>query len=140
MKKHILNFSAVFALLMLLSVSGYGMASRVISGFNKNWTFHLGEIPEAFSPGYKDNSWRKLNLPHDWAIEGEFSKDNPSGCGGGALPGGVGWYRKTFTLDPINKGKKYLLILMVYIWMPKCGLTVLRWENVLMVTSLSGMT
>lgn len=106
MKKHILNFSAVFALLMLLSVSGYGMTSRVISDFNKNWTFHLGEIPEAFSPGYKDNSWRKLNLPHDWAIEGEFSKDNPSGCGGGALPGGVGWYRKTFALDPVNKGKK----------------------------------
>lgn len=44
---------------------------------------------------YNDADWRKLNLPHDWAIEGEFSKDNPSGTGGGALPGGIGWYRKT---------------------------------------------
>lgn len=106
MKKHNLIFPAVFALLMLLSASGYGMTSRVISNFNRNWTFHLGDVPEAFSPGFKDSSWRNLNLPHDWAIEGEFSKDNPSGCGGGALPGGVGWYRKSFTVPPQEKGKK----------------------------------
>jgi len=106
MKKHNLILTAVSALLMLLPVSGYGITSRVISDFNKGWTFHLGDVSEAFSPGFKDNSWRSLNLPHDWAIEGEFSKDNPSGCGGGALPGGVGWYRKSFTIQPQDKGKK----------------------------------
>lgn len=46
-------------------------------------------------------------MPHDWAIEGEFSKDNPSGTGGGALPGGIGWYRKTFTADKADEGKRY---------------------------------
>ena len=48
------------------------------------------------SPGFDDSSWRSLHLPHDWAIEGEFSSDAPSGTGSGALPGGIGWYRKHF--------------------------------------------
>ncbi len=45
------------------------------------------------------------NLPHDWSIEGEFNKDNPAGVGGGALPGGIGWYRKTFTLPDADSAK-----------------------------------
>ena len=49
------------------------------------------------APGFDDSSWRSLHLPHDWAIEGEFSQDAPSGTGSGALPGGIGWYRKHFT-------------------------------------------
>src|SRR5690606_7887869 len=35
---------------------------------------------------------------HDWSIEGEFSEDNPAKPEGGALPTGMGWYRKTFTV------------------------------------------
>lgn len=68
------------------------------AGFNDGWRFHLGEVAGAEAPGYDDSGWRKLDLPHDWAIEGDFSKDNPSGTGGGALPGGIGWYRKSFDL------------------------------------------
>ena len=44
------------------------------------------------------SSWRRLNLPHDWSIEGNFSSENPSGPGGGALPGGIAWYRKSFNV------------------------------------------
>lgn len=54
------------------------------------------------TPDYADADWRALNVPHDWAIEGEFSKDNPSGTCGGALPGGIGWYRKHFTLASLG--------------------------------------
>ena len=39
--------------------------------------------------GYDDSSWRKLDVPHDWAAEGDFSSSNKSGAGGGALPGGI---------------------------------------------------
>ena len=39
--------------------------------------FRLGDDTAAARPDYNDADWRKLNLPHDWAIEGEFSKDNP---------------------------------------------------------------
>ena len=45
-----------------------------------------------------DDGWRSLNLPHDWAVEGDFNAGNPSGAGGGALPGGIGWYKKRFTV------------------------------------------
>ncbi len=54
---------------------------------------------------YDDSKWRELNLPHDWSIEGEFSDTNSSGAGGGALPTGIGWYRKSFTIDKSEKEK-----------------------------------
>ncbi len=50
-------------------------------------------------------SGESLDLPHDWSIEGEFSKDNPATPGGGALPGGIGWYRKAFNIPESSKGK-----------------------------------
>ncbi|MDE6269527.1 MAG: DUF4982 domain-containing protein [Muribaculaceae bacterium] len=74
--------------------------------FNKDWRFHLGEVADAQSPDFNDSGWRILDLPHDWAIEGDFSKDNPSGTGGGALPGGIGWYRKAFDLTPADLKKQ----------------------------------
>ena len=66
--------------------------------FNQDWQFQVGETTD-------DSKWRQLNLPHDWSIEGEFSEKAPAGTGGGALPGGIGWYRKTFTIDAALKGK-----------------------------------
>jgi beta-galactosidase len=50
-----------------------------------------------------------LDLPHDWSIEGEFSDKNPATPGGGALPGGLGWYRKTFTLARANQDQSVLI-------------------------------
>ena len=44
-------------------------------------------------------------IPHDWAIEGDFYAGNPSGAGGGALPGGIGWYRKHFRIEELKNGK-----------------------------------
>src|SRR5215204_718903 len=73
--------------------------------FNQNWRFNLGDVSNAQDAGFDDSQWRQLNLPHDWSIEGEFSEKAPSGTGGGALPGGLGWYRKTFTIPATAKGK-----------------------------------
>lgn len=64
--------------------------------FNNDWQFSLN-----------GSAKRALTLPHDWAIEGDFSKDNPSGTGGGALPGGLGIYTKTFVADKSDKGKQW---------------------------------
>lgn len=58
---------------------------------------------------YADGHWRRLNLPHDWAIEGDFSPSNPSGASGGALPGGIGWYRKHFSLSPDEKFDRFTI-------------------------------
>lgn len=57
------------------------------------------------SDKYDDSDWRTIILPHDWAIEGDFNKFNPSTTNGGALPGGIGWYRKSFIADRSLKGK-----------------------------------
>ena len=82
-----------------------GLRERL--SFNDDWCFSLGDDSLASQLDYADSGWRVLNLPHDWAIEGNFSKDNPSGTGGGALPGGIGWYRKTFTPKNADKEKHF---------------------------------
>ena len=82
-----------------------GLRERL--SFNDDWCFSLGDDSLASQLDYADSGWRVLNLPHDWAIEGDFSKDNPSGTGGGALPGGIGWYRKTFTPKNADKEKHF---------------------------------
>lgn len=74
--------------------------------FTDGWAFRLGDDAAAANPDYNDSDWRRLNLPHDWAVEGDFDRKNPSGTGGGALPGGIGWYRKTFTADKADEGKR----------------------------------
>ena len=53
--------------------------------------FILADSSGMQKTAYPDGHWRSLNLPHDWAIEGDFSPSNPSGASGGALPGGIGW-------------------------------------------------
>lgn len=80
--------------------------SRRIIEFNGGWRFNLGDVEAAQTETFDDSGWRQLNLPHDWAIEGSFSEANPAGAGGGALPGGIGWYRKHFTVDQLKPGQR----------------------------------
>jgi beta-galactosidase len=83
----------------------FSLNPRKTENFGKNWKFNLGDIPNGQESGLDDSQWRTLNLPHDWSIEGTFSKDHPASPGGGALPGGIGWYRKTFNLPNSEKGR-----------------------------------
>jgi beta-galactosidase len=71
--------------------------------FNFDWKFQKGDFKKAANPRYDDTGWRKLNLPHDWSIEGPYSQNYASGTG--YLPGGIGWYRKSFQLKASLKGK-----------------------------------
>ncbi len=82
---------------------------RTIKDFDAGWSFNLGDIANGESIDLNETKWRKLNLPHDWSVEGKFSEDNPTTVDGGALPGGIGWYRKTFTVPKDAENK------MVYI-------------------------
>ena len=72
-----------------------------------NWLFHLGEAPDAFAMAYDDRAWRRVTLPHDWAVEHPFDLSWASGTG--YLPGGTGWYRKHFTLTEEEAGKQIRL-------------------------------
>ena len=89
----------LFFLSVALVAIALSMQARQRDNFDKGWLFILGDSAQMATPTYNDNHWRKLCLPHDWAIEGDFYAGNPSGAGGGALPGGIGWYRKHFLLD-----------------------------------------
>lgn len=79
---------------------------RQITDFTENWKFTLADPQEAYLPEFEDKDWRVLNLPHDWSIEADFSLSNAATPGGGALPGGVGWYRKEFVVNQSDKSKK----------------------------------
>ena len=60
---------------------------------------------ESFFPA----DWKEVNLPHDWAIEGDFVEDNTLGSqpgGSGYLPTGIGFYRKEFEIPEGDKGRK----------------------------------
>lgn len=90
---------AIFLAIAALAVSGCtGKNPRTVEDFNFDWKFSLVENmdPAPAAPQFDDSGWRALHLPHDWSVEGEFSAENPSTPGGGALPGGIGWYRKVF--------------------------------------------
>ncbi|MEJ2217798.1 MAG: beta-galactosidase GalB [Gemmatimonadota bacterium] len=82
---------------------------RTTTNFDAGWRFHLGDVPAAKNAAFDDSGWRTLNLPHDWSIEGPFSKDNPAGAAGGALPGGIGWYRKTFNVRTTERGRLFFI-------------------------------
>ena len=77
--------------------------------FNAGWKFNLGDVSGAQATTFNDSSWRSLDLPHDWSIELAFNSSSPAGSGGGFLDGGVGWYRKTFTVDQASSGQRILL-------------------------------
>ena len=100
----------LFILSVALVAIALSMQARQRDNFDKGWLFILGDSAQMATPTYNDNHWRKLCLPHDWAIEGDFYAGNPSGAGGGALPGGIGWYRKHFLLDcEAEPGGRYFI-------------------------------
>ena len=92
------------ALLVLLAPCPGAAQLRTLS-FDRGWHFHLGDLVGAQEVAFDDSGWRTLDVPHDWSIEGEFSDTNPAGVAGGALPGGVGWYRKTFSVAAADTGR-----------------------------------
>jgi beta-galactosidase len=104
-KKAVRLFCLPFALVMC-TLTGYSQQARTVTDFDKGWHFHLGDVTGGEKENVNDAGWRMLNLPHDWSIEGKFSKDNPATPEGGALPGGIGWYRKTFTVPSDQKDKR----------------------------------
>ena len=98
----------IFALAILL-LGAQSLSARDRQSFDKDWLFVLADSAGMQNSEYSDGHWRRLNLPHDWAIEGDFSPSNPSGASGGALPGGIGWYRKHFSLSPDEKYDRFTI-------------------------------
>ncbi len=99
------------------------VTKREVLSLDKGWRFHKGDIPfpvikghnetyrhtkagragGAASTNYDDTSWRVLDLPHDWAVEGRV--DSTANLSQGYYHRGFGWYRRKFRLSPEDKGK-----------------------------------
>ena len=69
---------------------------------------NLGENVAYTRQNFDDSAWRQLNLPHDWAIEGDFESELPGETGKRQFAG-IGWYRKHFTVSPADKDKQFYL-------------------------------
>ncbi len=79
---------------------------RSIVPFDAGWLFFQGSATGADQSGFADSSWRTVNVPHDWAIEGPFSQTAASSGRCGYVPSGIGWYRKHFTLPQNLSGRR----------------------------------
>lgn len=107
-----IQFVASLFLLSLLTLNCVSAQTEKKSDFERNqnfdadWKFALGDSPENSSENLDDKNWRKLDLPHDWSIEGKSEKNNPSEGDGGFFPAGTGWYRKIFSVPAQWKNQK----------------------------------
>ena len=80
-------------------------AQREHLSMDPGWRFTLGDPAGAQQPGFDDHTWRRLDLPHDWSIEGTPDEHAPSGGRGGYFPTGLGWYRKAFRMPAGSAGR-----------------------------------
>ena len=119
---NLLLLIAIFMTSFLANLTAETTRERL--SLNSDWRFFLGDIPmpvikghgnsynnakagkawgAAASDNFDDSDWRKLDLPHDWAVEGPFDKG--ANISQGYRPRGLGWYRKYIKLDEADKGK-----------------------------------
>lgn len=94
------------AALSLIHAAQTPAAVRQSLSADFDWRFFLGDPNGAEAPGFQDSSWRAVNLPHDWSIEGKPDPKNATESGSGYFPAGVGWYRKSFAAPASWKGKR----------------------------------
>lgn len=107
--------------------AGAHAATRERLSLDRGWLFHQGDIVQppiigheesygnakAGSAGgaagneYDDSDWRRLDLPHDWAVEGPF--DPKANVAQGYRPRGIGWYRRYLKVDATDRGKHFEL-------------------------------
>ena len=74
------------------------------SDFDANWKFMLSDSVQAQDPTFDDSAWQQVDLPHDYSITQKYSQSNEAESA--YLPGGTGWYRKSFTIDRGLAGKR----------------------------------
>ena len=84
-------------LLALLLIFPLCTMAREVQSLDKGWQFVLSDASIDELPDVE--GWRNVDVPHDWSIEGEFDRSNPTGQGGAYLPAGIGWYKKTIKTD-----------------------------------------
>src|SRR5215212_9774755 len=126
-----------YLLSLILCIPVLAFSQRQQINFDNDWKFQFGHAANAekdfnytiatifsksgaaqgtaINPRFDDSKWRKLNLPHDWAVELPFvNKDNFDLMSHGYKPVGglfpetsIGWYRKHFIVDKKDSGQRF---------------------------------
>lgn len=138
-KNYLILLAIICSLSLLYSPAWSQESSRKKINFDEGWTFHFGNANDpakdfnysianifsktgraggtAIDPKFDDGDWRKLDLPHDWAVElpfKEFDNFDVMAHGykpvGGLFPGtSIGWYRKRFEVNPADSGNRFVI-------------------------------
>lgn len=89
-----------------IRLSFYDGDGQVLN-FDSDWKFHHGEEPSAKEPNFNDAKWKDINLPHDYSLEQPYTPNAEAESG--YKMGGIGWYRKSFSLgESFNNKKVYI--------------------------------
>jgi beta-galactosidase len=103
------KFTMCVFVCLLMGIMSIGMLlaqSRKVVDFNRGWSFRLDSIADYRDSHVAYQDWRQLDLPHDWSIEMPFDSLSAASSGAGYLSGGVGWYKKMFTLSEEESSKR----------------------------------
>ena len=107
--RNLIGLAAVAAVVQCVMGAAVG-GERDVSLAGPGWRFAKDPTCElrAEAVNFDDSGWECVRVPHDWAISGPFDESLPGGSG--KLPWkGVGWYRRTFTLEPGDAGASVFL-------------------------------
>src|SRR5687767_11941328 len=75
---------------------------RIRYTINDAWRYSDGPIERAEESDFRDDSWQRVHLPHTWNAVDAFDKKV-------RYRRGIGWYRRSLTLDPSIEGKRIFL-------------------------------
>ena len=103
MKKYFIMLMLALGVLNLAAQVSFGQPEKI----NLSWKFILADPQGAQNPGFNDNRWQNINVPHDWSVLGHLSPSLASATG--YLPGGIGWYRKHLNIPESRQGEKVYL-------------------------------
>ena len=90
-------------------INTYDGARAGTVSFDLGWKFKLGDVSGAQGATFDDSSWTALDVPHDWSVSLAFNQSSKASFGGGYLDGGIGWYRKSFTLPAQTADQRVFL-------------------------------
>lgn len=137
MTKISIHHSAKFAFLLLFILVGFQCNSQKKINLDEDWKFHFGnaaDVTKDFDygktallhksnvfattivhPKFIDTTWSKINVPHDWVVGLPFVKSEQvemdshgyKPVGGRYPETSIGWYRKHFTVDKNDEGKRF---------------------------------
>jgi beta-galactosidase len=93
-------------LLFLILSTLVASAQRSSLPLNESWQFHLGDVPAASTDDFDASDWDSVDVPHDWSFENGVSRKGAQSDKGGYYSGGIGWYRKSFTLAALRADQR----------------------------------